>query len=300
MLAKQTMAKIDGMIFSDQGAGFRKLLGKYMPLADDAYREYDPPFRAKLGGSIMGRECAREIWYSFRWTTKKQFDGRLLRLFNRGHLEEARFLAMLEMIGCEVWATTLGGGQFKVTGHDGHSGGTLDAIIRGIPECPTVALLGEFKTHNTKNFLKLKTEGLLRAKWEHYIQMQIYMGRQSLVGGLYLAVNKDTDELHGELVAFDAIAFARANERAAMIISAKTAPPRIGKDATWFKCKFCDQRGVCHGKVLPAVTCRSCVHVQVAEGGRWLCGLNGKVLTTEEQMVACPSYSLMVREFKSK
>jgi hypothetical protein len=44
----------------------------------------------------------RELWYSFRWATNTQHDGRILRLFNRGHKEEFAFVENLQQIGIEV------------------------------------------------------------------------------------------------------------------------------------------------------------------------------------------------------
>lgn len=58
--------------------------------------------RRHLGGSLIGRDCRRELWYSFRWATPIQFKGRMLRLFNRGHKEEFRFVEWLRLIGVEV------------------------------------------------------------------------------------------------------------------------------------------------------------------------------------------------------
>jgi hypothetical protein len=43
--------------------------------------------REHLGGSQIGRECDRALWYGFRWATAPDFDGRLLRLFDTGHRE---------------------------------------------------------------------------------------------------------------------------------------------------------------------------------------------------------------------
>lgn len=60
------------------------------------------PFRAHLGGSMIGRSCDREIWYGFRWAKKPDFDGRMLRLFGRGHKEEFIFVADLRRAGFEV------------------------------------------------------------------------------------------------------------------------------------------------------------------------------------------------------
>ncbi len=75
----------------------------------DSYcvKTYDGGHRAHLGGSQIGEECQRKLWYIFRWCYKEKFDGRMMRLFNRGHREEPRFLEWLEGIGAKVWADDL-------------------------------------------------------------------------------------------------------------------------------------------------------------------------------------------------
>lgn len=70
----------------------------------DSYWEKDQEDgrRYHLGGSLIGRECSRELWYSFRWATHTKHKGRILRLFNRGHHEEPRMIEWLTKIGIEV------------------------------------------------------------------------------------------------------------------------------------------------------------------------------------------------------
>ncbi|UPT53330.1 putative exonuclease RecB type protein [Synechococcus phage Ssp-JY38] len=60
--------------------------------------------RHHLGASVVGDECARARWYAFRWATKVEFEGRILRLFDRGHKEEPRFFEWLDMVGAEIRA----------------------------------------------------------------------------------------------------------------------------------------------------------------------------------------------------
>lgn len=59
--------------------------------------------RRHLGGSLIGRKCLRELWYHFRWALPPAHSGRMLRLFNRGHLEEFRFVKYLRDIGVEMY-----------------------------------------------------------------------------------------------------------------------------------------------------------------------------------------------------
>ena len=46
--------------------------------------------REHLGASLIGAECDRYLWQSFRWVALPQFEGRILRLFDTGTREEAR------------------------------------------------------------------------------------------------------------------------------------------------------------------------------------------------------------------
>lgn len=38
-------------------------------------------FRDHLGASLIGKSCARALWYDFRWATPARHTGRILRLF---------------------------------------------------------------------------------------------------------------------------------------------------------------------------------------------------------------------------
>lgn len=272
LIATKTLAAIEAALTLDQGAKFRGLLGEQMPLAGDAYDTKNEEFRTHLGASLIGRNCDRELWYSFRWATNKQFDGRMLRLFNRGHLEEPRIVALLIMIGCKVWQHT-DGKQFRITGHRGHFGGSLDAVVEGIPDLPANEVcLAEFKTHGEKSFIKLIEAGVASAKWEHFVQQQMYMAHYDLNWSLYMAVNKNTDALHAELVQFDPIIYGKYAKRAMFVIEAITPPKRINESPSWFGCKFCDHKEVCHKpEIPPARNCRTCLHSRVEDNGVWIC-----------------------------
>lgn len=85
--------------------GVAKQVAKRVSLAIDDYcQSYDDGHRNHLGASLIGDDCKRKLWYGFRWAFKKKFEGRLLRLFNRGHREEDRFIEWLEGAGFKVWA----------------------------------------------------------------------------------------------------------------------------------------------------------------------------------------------------
>lgn len=294
-LATQTLQLIESCLHADQGATYRGFLRELMPLQEDAYREEEDDFRSHLGASILGRECGREVWYSFRWVTRKKFPGWLIRLFNRGHLEEPRFVALLKMIGCTVWQFDQEGNQFRIKGYRDHYGGGLDSVLRGLPEMPNENVLGEYKTHNDKSFAKLENSGVQVSKPEHYVQIQQYMGFYNLNWALYLATNKNDDKLYAELVPFDEVNYGQYQHRAVFIVDSQSPPPRISNSPGWYKCRFCDHKPVCHGKEQPDLNCRTCAWIQVADQGQWLCthpNQSGIVLDKATQLRGCNYYEV--------
>lgn len=289
-LATLTIQAIDAALERDQGALYRKHLRRLMPLAEDAYSEQQSDFRSHLGASIIGRDCTRAIWYSFRWFAKERFGGRMLRLFNRGHLEEPRFIALLLTIGCQVWSTDPATGkQFRVSTHGGHFGGSSDSVALGVPDMPGEPMLCEFKTHRAKSFDKLVKEGVRQSKGEHFAQMQTYMRGLGLRYALYLATNKDDDDLYGEIIAFEGEQAERFQDRAAHILMSRRPPARVSDSPSWYACKMCSFTAVCHANAPPERNCRTCVHAELVDGG-WCCGKSGNRLSTKEQKQACELY----------
>lgn len=300
-LATKTLAAIESAIEADQGGAYRQHLGRVLPHIGDAYRGEEEGFRSHLGASAIGKECGRALWYTFHWYTKSRFGGRMLRLFNRGHLEEGRFIACLLTIGVQVFQQDEHGKQFKISDVGGHFGGSGDGVGIGIPDLPpgTPCLL-EFKTHGDSSFTKLAQEGVRSAKFEHYVQMQMYMRKMGIAVALYGAVNKNDDTLHLEIVTLDTLIADPFIDRARVIIMSKDAPKKINPSAGWFGCRFCDHKPVCHLGAGPARNCRTCRYSEAVEDGTWVCnvptqpdgGGAGLVLPKEIQLKGCEFYEV--------
>lgn len=292
ILATQTVAKIDAMVKADQGSSYREWLGKVIGHIGDAYRTGNDGHRSHMGASLIGGECARAIWYNFRWATKSNFEGRLLRLFNRGHLEEARFIAMLLMICCEVYQQDENGNQFRISHAEGHFGGSGDGVAVGIPDlAPGTAALTEFKTHNDKSFSELKAKGVRDAKFEHYVQMNVYMRKMGIAVALYLAVNKNNDELYGEIIPLDSAVADQFLDRGEKIVWMTEPPNKINESPGFFRCRWCDHRPVCHLKAAPDKNCRTCAYSEPVEGGKWICRLHDQHIGKEVQLTGCKDYT---------
>ncbi len=253
----------------------------------------DSGYRAHLGASLIGAECERAIWYTFRWATRARHTGRLLRLFETGHLAEARFVADLRRIGVTVLdVDPATGRQWNLRDAGGHFGGSMDAVAKGFAEAPTTWHVCEFKTHSAKSFAKLKAEGVAASKPLHWAQMQAYMQLAGLDRAFYLAVCKDTDELYQERIRHDAEAGLRILAKAARIIAASRPPARISQDPTWWQCRFCDHHAVCHdgGAVHVERHCRSCLHASPVQVGAWHCARYDVPLDRGTQEAGCGAH----------
>ena len=82
-------------------------------------------FRDHLGASLIGKECERALWHDFRWGTRIHFQGRILRLFETGQLEEARLIRNLRRTGATLDVDPDTGRQWWVESIGGHFGGSL-------------------------------------------------------------------------------------------------------------------------------------------------------------------------------
>lgn len=288
--ANKTLAKISTVIKSDQGVSFRKHLKHFIAEMDDAFDQDTFPFRKHLGASIIGRKCDREIFYSFRWSKLVEHESRLLRLFNRGHLEEGRFLAILKAIGIAVYHKD-GQNQFKISDCNGHFGGSLDAVGVGVPDLdPKTPCLLEFKTAGDNPFNLLKKNGLRVQKHEHFVQMQAYMYKKRLNFGMYLVVNKNTDEIYAEIVNLDPTVAKDHIQRAENIITSDNITTRISSIPSWYECKFCDYSDICHHDETPHRNCRTCEYSRPVDGAQWLCVKTGLVLDKHDQLNGCDDY----------
>jgi hypothetical protein len=268
------------------------IFANYKKIGDSQVR------RGYLGASIIGATCERWLWYNFRFCCKPNFDGRMYRLFETGQLEEPRMIADLRAVGCEVHEVDPATGeQFEVSAIGGHLSGHMDGCVLEIPEAPKTWHVLECKTHSAKSFAKLKKEGVLHSKPQHYAQMQVYMGLTKMTRALYFAKNKDTDDLYSERVRFDQLFFDTLIERANRVISSNSLPERISTREDWYECSWCDAHAICWGAPgpllkVPKLSCRQCCHATATMDGdaAWKCEKHRRGLSEFDQDRCCASH----------
>lgn len=252
--------------------------------------------RKHIGASLLGGKCMRKMWYGWRWAAKEKFEGRMLRLFDRGQLEEERFFSYLRTIGCQTWETNPETGkQWRVSFANGHGGGSGDGVAMGIPDLPPgTPFAVECKTHNDASFKALQKEGVCQSKPEHFAQTQIYTVKLGLPAALYMAANKNNDELHLEIIYPNENFVATLTAKADEIVASETAPRRVSNNPGYYYCKSfnCAFYDICFNGAKPLQNCRTCKHSKPLPGGVWHCGRYNWPLTPEQQHTGCKDYEL--------
>ena len=183
--------------------------------------------------------------------------------------------------------------QWGFKKHGGHYGGSADGVVFGVdkyyPEAVGAGLL-EIKTANDKNFNLMKKSGVRKSKFQHFYQMQQYMYQLDLPWALYLMVCKSNDEIYTEIVHMEKEHGARAEEDALKLIEAGTPPPKIRDDPSFWVCRFCDHREVCHYGLVPAKNCRTCKYAApdtMTGGQAWKCRKFEKPIPKDFQPLGC-------------
>lgn len=249
-------------------------------------------YLGRLGSSFIGEECVRQIWLDWRGFAREQFEGRMLRLFETGHLQEARIVEDLRRAGFAVWDKREDGRQYEFTDSSGHFITKVDGVIKDVPDSDKPHVL-EVKTHNKNSFSTLVKKGVQEAKPTHYAQMQISMALGGFTRALYVAVCKDDEQFYVERVREDKAEQKKLQQRITKLLEARLRPAGISDDGSSFGCKFCSMKAVCVKEAAPLRHCRTCAMCTPGPDGKWVCEMNRHTLTLDEQRKGCEHYEAL-------
>lgn len=221
--------------------------------------------RTYIGASRLGHACERALQFEFAGAPKDEgadFGGQTLRIFEIGHQLEDLAIRWLRAAGLDIY-TRKGnrpdGEQFGFSVAGGRIRGHVDGIIAAAPAPLGIGVpaLWECKTMNAKNWRACVKDGVAVAKPVYAAQMALYQAYMdgtvpgiSANPALFTAINKDTAELHHELVPFDAGLAQRMSDRGVRILQAADAGellPRIATNRDFFECRFCPWAARCWG-----------------------------------------------------
>jgi|TARA_R110002020_G_scaffold462653_1_gene682266 hypothetical protein len=244
---------------------------------------------SRLGSSFIGNECLRQVFYKWRAFLEPTFTGRTLRIFATGNSQEIRIIEDLRRAGFPVHDEDLSGEQYSRTDSTGHFITKIDGVIEEVPDDSRPYLL-EIKTLNQRNYTALLKYGVRKHKPEHWEQIQSSLYLFGLEMGLYLGLNKNTEEYYIETIAAD-LDFPKAfNEKIGNLLNATLVPVGISDTPEFYQCKWCDFKEVCFHKATPLIHCRTCTNSRPIKDGEWQCDLTKDILNIEAQQKGCDKH----------
>jgi len=208
--------------------------------------------RNYLGASRIGEPCERKLVYEFTGAPVdkgREPDGRLLRIFDAGHVYEELSVGWLKLAGFDLRTHKRNGDQFGFAAAGGRIRGHIDGVIVNGPKLGIpLPVLWEHKSAASRSWSEFAKLGLQRWRPVYWAQAHLYMAYMDLQHCLFTVVNKDTQELRHELLAFDAAFAQELSDKAVRILRAADAgelPPRIAVNADFYLCRFCPYAARC-------------------------------------------------------
>lgn len=222
----------------------------------DAALQRDPArtsSRSYLGASRLGAACERALQYEYAHApvdAGRATPGRMLRIFERGHVMENCMVRWLRAAGFDLRTRKADGAQYGFTSLDGRLRGHVDGVIVAGPEWFGYPCLWENKCLGMKSWRELDKHRLAVAKPVYAAQVALYQAYLELHEhpALFTAINADSMEIYAELVPFDAALAQRMSDRALKVITATEAGeqlPRAFSDPTHFECRMCAWQDRC-------------------------------------------------------
>lgn len=246
----------------------------------------------RIGASGIGEECIRSIWYDWRGVSNDLIDGRVLRLFKTGYIQEDRVVQDLKDAGLEVWEVDPDTKkQWVYVAADGHFVCKPDGVVRGVPGAEKTPHLLEIKSSNVKGFKELQSRGVKEAKPMHYYQMQAGMWLAGLKRALYVVICKDDEKFHIERIERDELTIKDIERKLSSLTQIMSPPAKIAEKEGDWRCKFCDHKEVCWADKQPIKNCRSCQHSSVIPDGGWACNKVAQEIPYKTQLVGCPEWT---------
>ena len=226
---------------ADFSSAINGLIDKSLQAAHAAEEERE----FNVSPSAIGHECARKVQFQITGVPWRPA-GKLLRIFERGHIGEDMAAAWLVAAGLHLSRSGADGRQhgFQVAG--GNIRGRVDGVVLAGPEALglTYPCLWECKVLGGKGWMELRKKGLAVAYPQYAAQVALYQAYMDLTEpAIVTAVNANTMELHHELVRFDVDLAQRTSDRAVDVLLATQGGellPRAGGNPDGMPCRFCD------------------------------------------------------------
>lgn len=183
--------------------------------------------RTYVSSSGLGRDCLRQIQYDFLGLPKDEGQGfapKTLRIFEAGHRAEDIVVGWFRIAGFDLRTARPDGHQFGFEALSGRFKGHIDGCLVSGSVAMDYPALWENKALGVSSWKDVIKRGVSLARPVYAAQIALYQAYMDLPHPvLFTALNRDTMELHSELVPFDARLAQEMSDRAVTVVQASEA-----------------------------------------------------------------------------
>ncbi|NJL50810.1 MAG: hypothetical protein HC909_03930 [Blastochloris sp.] len=183
--------------------------------------------RTYVSSSGLGRDCLRQIQFDYLAMPKDEGQNFLpptLRIFEAGHRAEDIVAGWFRLAGFDLRTARADGRQFGFEALAGRFKGHIDGCFVAGPVAMDYPALWENKALGAASWKDVVKRGVSIARPVYAAQIALYQAYLDLPNpALFTALNRDTMELHAELVRFDAHLAQEMSDRAVTVVRASEA-----------------------------------------------------------------------------
>lgn len=195
-------------------------------------KKQNEPERDYLGFSEIGN-CQRYLWIKYHYPQLKEpMSEKQAIIFENGHWVERKLIQQMRDAG-----RIITGQQKEASYFDGQFKGHIEGFFENHPEYGKVPF--EIKGPNQSNFKELVKKGVKEKFYNYYVQAQINMYAHGFDKLVFIAENKDNQDLHEEVIFLDSKCIQETMEKAERILFG-TIPKGISSRLDWFMCVNCE------------------------------------------------------------
>ena len=237
----------------------------------------------------VSKPCLRQTWYKYHWVNPQTRTTQEL-LFN--HAKIWQLCALLKkQFGLKLTKEPRGDSPATFSHPmEGWVRGRMQGTALGVPEAPQEehVLLIEFIEPDTWEMLRTNKLEVYRP--DLYRGLHLIMYHLSLDCALFIGVNKHTNALYAERIAYNKqIAFGVINIAWFIIHKSNEPFARISDDVRDENCQQCAYKKECHKQAIPQANCRTCMFGVQDKATQWYCKHHQRdIPSVEAQQVGCP------------
>lgn len=188
--------------------------------------------RGYLGFSEIGNPCLRYLWIKYHYPQLKEpMSEKQAAIFENGHWVERKLIQQMRDSGIIIT-----GQQKEASYFDGQFKGHIEGFFENHPEYGKIPF--EIKGLNQTSFKELVKKEAKAKFYNYYVQAQINMYSHEFDKLVFIAENKNNQDLYEEVVLLDTDCVQETLNKAERVLFGPI-PQMLSSRRDWWQCCSC-------------------------------------------------------------